>query len=263
MSRIDEIFATRRAAGSGTLMPFLVAGYPSLAATAEILAGLEGAGASVVEIGFPFSDPIADGPVIAAAMHEALHGGVTPAAIFEMVAAVRPTTNLGLVAMVSISIVERIGVATFVHDAVEAGIDGLIVPDCDLNACDDLLAAVDAHDLSFSPLISPTTTPDRLDQILEACRGFIYLLARVGLTGEQSGPPQIADRVAMIRARTDLPIAAGFGISTPDHVSATLASANAAIVGSAIVRRMGGGSDPAESATAFIAELAVGIDSAS
>jgi tryptophan synthase alpha chain len=258
MSRINDILAARRSEG-GALMPFLTAGYPSLEVTAAAIPALEAAGAHVLEIGFPFSDPIADGPVIAASMHEALGGGVTPASIFAMAKQVRPSTGLGLVAMVSHSIVDRHGPEAFVAAAADAGFDGLIIPDIDLAAARALRPIADAHDVAFNLLVAPTTGIERAREVVELCTGFVYLLARVGITGEQDAAPQIADRVAEIRALTDLPIAVGFGISTPEHVAAVTASADAAIVGSALVRRMGEADDPVAAAAGFVRQLAGGL----
>lgn len=257
MSRIDAIFARHRDEGSTALMPFIVGGHPTLAATETLLPALEAAGASVVEIGIPFSDPIADGPVIAAAMHDALEAGATPGAIFDLVRRVRPAVGLGLVAMVSCSIVAREDPALFVARAAEAGIDGLIVPDVDLEDARRLRALCDAHDLAFAMLVAPTTRAERLDALLGICSGFVYLLARVGLTGERDAAPDVAEGVARIRERSDLPIAVGFGISRPEHVAAVTAACDAAIVGSALVRRMGEvGPRAVAAASEFVAALA-------
>lgn len=240
-------------------MPFVTAGHPDLATTEAVLPALEAAGASVVELGIPFSDPIADGPVIAGAMHEALAGGVTPAAVLEMVRRVRPSLSIGLVAMVSHSIVARLGDERFLADAKDAGFDGVIIPDLDLDAAGPLAARAAELDLGFSLLVAPTTSDARLDRIVRLCRGFVYLLARAGITGERRDVPDIAGPVARIRARTDLPVAVGFGISTPAHVEAVTAHADAAIVGSALVRTMAAAADPVEAARRLVGTLAGGL----
>jgi tryptophan synthase alpha chain len=259
MSRIDDIFASLRAEGATALMPFITAGYPSLDVTEKVLPKLEKAGARIVEIGFPFSDPIADGPVIASSMHEALAGGVTPRKIFDLVKHIRPTVGLGLIAMVSESIIARIGEERFVNQAANAGFDGLIVPDIDLDAADELKSLADSSGLSLSLLLAPTSTEARIRRIAAICSGFVYLLARVGITGETDAAPEIAQQVERVRAVTDLPIAVGFGISRAEHVAAVTNVADAAIVGSALVRRMGEASDPVEAASAFVAGLAAGL----
>lgn len=245
-------------------MPFVCAGHPFPNATVALLPALERGGARIAEIGIPFSDPIADGPVIAAAMHSALQAGVTPDSIFEQVAAARPHTGLGLVAMVSVSIVHRRGgPRRFVGEAKGAGFDGFIFPDAPLDESEDLIAAVRGEDLAVSLLIAPTTTTERAARIVASCSGFVYLLATSGITGERAAAPDVGARVAMLRGMTDLPIACGFGLSTPAHVRAVVEHADAAIVGSALVKRLTAaqqaGRDPAADAEAFVSELATGL----
>jgi tryptophan synthase alpha chain len=240
-------------------MPFLAAGHPSLEATEATIRGLHAAGAHIVELGIPFSDPIADGPVIAAAMHTALVDGLHVDDVIDMARRVRGDTSLGLIAMVSSSIVEKRGAETLLGQLKHAGFDGIIVPDLDTDRADALLPIVDALDLAFALLIAPTTTDQRLEALLPRCRGFVYLLARAGVTGEQSQAPDIAAAVDRIRSRTDLPIAVGFGISTPEHVAAVTRHADAAIVGSAIVRRMTDTDTPAAAACDYVATLASGL----
>jgi tryptophan synthase alpha chain len=261
MTRIDDIFREHRAAGRTALMPFLTAGYPSIEVTARAVPTLAEAGASIVELGIPFSDPIADGPVIAESMHQALLRGITPSDVFEVVRCVRKKTEMGLIAMVSHSIVDRMGPARFIGEAAEAGFDGLIIPDIDLDAARDAKMLADERDLSFSLLVAPTTSDQRLRQVVDLCSGFIYVLARVGITGERDAAPEVAERIASLRRLTDLPLAVGFGISKADHVRAVTQSADAAIVGSALVRRMGEADDPVAAARQFVADLAAGLKS--
>ncbi|MCP3902516.1 MAG: tryptophan synthase subunit alpha [Planctomycetes bacterium] len=258
MSRIDEIFARHRASGQPVLMPFVTAGYPSLDVTRLVLPALESAGAGIVELGIPFSDPIADGPVIAASMHEALLGGVTPERVLDLVRDVRPEIGLGLVAMVSISIVHRLGPDRFAAEAAGAGIDGLIIPDLDSRDADVLTELADRHDLAFSLLVAPTTPEPRIAELVARCRGFVYVLARSGITGEQDAAPEVSTRVEEVRRHTDLPVAVGFGISTAAHVAAVTRVAEGAIVGSALVRRMDA-ADPVAAAAGFVGELAGGL----
>jgi tryptophan synthase alpha chain len=269
VGRIDDIFARLRNEGRKALMPFVCGGYPGSGATAAVLPALERAGASITEVGIPFSDPIADGAVIAAAMHEALGRGATPISVFEEVAQARPQVQAGLVAMVSVSIVQKAGSGgtaapqRFAQSARAAGFDGVIVPDCPVEECEPLRAAAAAEGLAFSLLIAPSTTPRRAEAIVKACSGFVYLLARAGITGERDDAPQIEPRIARLRQMTDLPIACGFGLSTPDHVRAVVRYADAAIVGSALVRRMGEatqrGQDPVAEAESFIRLLGEGL----
>ena len=240
VNRIDTIFANLRAGNRKALMPCVVAGFPSPHMLAATLQSLQKAGSSIVEIGIPFSDPIADGPVIAQAMNQALQQGSTPSDILQEVAAIRDTLTIGIVAMVSVSIVQRQGNEKFVHALADAGFDGIIIPDLDLDCAAPLFAAAQARGMSMSMLISPLTPPERMKKIVAMCRGFVYLLSRAGITGEQTGAPEVAEFVKRVRALTNLPLAVGFGISTPEHVRSVVRHADAAIVGSALVKLMAG-----------------------
>ena len=265
MNRIERIFADLRGEQKHALMPFITAGYPNLAATEAILPQLQAAGASVCELGIPFSDPVADGPVISASMTEALDAGAQPAGVFELVTRQRDALDIGLVAMVSYSIVYRIGVESFVRQAADAGNDGLIIPDLPLEEAEAITMPAKGAGLTCSLLIAPTTPRVRAEQIARACTGFIYLIARTGLTGErQSVPVDLQGRVDELRGVSDLPIAVGFGISRADHVRAVTQIADAAIVGSAVVKQIGKHLDEPPSQLAehigrFIAELAGGL----
>lgn len=297
-SRIPAIFADLRAHNRKALMPFICGSHPAPGDTARLLPALARAGASIVEIGFPFSDPIADGPVIAAAMHEALQRGATPAGVLGELRAFRegpraegrgPSESqsqsnaphssaspasahgprpsaLGLVSMISVSLVHRLGPAKFIADAKAAGLDGFIFPDVPVEESTELIARSRDAGLTASLLIAPTTPPDRAEKIAKACTGFIYLLARTGITGEGGAPsPDIAPRVRMLRSVTDLPIACGFGISTAQHVRQVVheGGADAAIVGSALVRRIseaaGATKDPIIAAESFTKDLSTGL----
>lgn len=264
-AHIDSIFRAHRDRGTRALMPFVCAGQPDLDATVRTLPALEAAGASIVEVGFPFSDPIADGPVIAGAMHRALQAGVTPARVIDAIERVRPETSLGIIAMVSVSIVERFGHERFVERCAHAGFDGFIFPDLPLEESGDLLRTVRTHGLSASLLVAPSTSPDRAREIAAACSGFVYVLARTGITGAGGSVDStgIAERTAQLRAVTDLPLAVGFGISNADQVRTVVEHADAAIVGSALVKRIeeatDAGNDPVDAASAFTRELCAGL----
>lgn len=264
MSRIDDIFASLRAQNAKALMPFICGSHPRPGDTARLLPALQAAGAHIVEIGIPFSDPIADGPIIASAMHDAIQNGANPASLFAEVASVRDQLSIGLVAMISMSIIHRLGdPATFVSKVKAAGFDGLIVPDAPLEEASALRAAAIAADLSFSFLISPNTPPQRLETIAKACSGFVYVLARVGITGESSAPLQIGPLVESVRQATSLPIAVGFGVSTPQQVETVTSVADAAIVGSALVRCISQsasqGGDFVQAASEFVSNLSQGL----
>lgn len=239
VNRIDRIFDRASGRSGKALMPFITAGDPDLDTTALLLPALESAGASIVELGIPFSDPIADGSVIQASMMHALDTGIHVDQIFERVAEVRSRIEIGLVAMVSYSIVHRIGSASFIRDATAAGFDGFIFPDLPLdesNLIRDLVADTGGI---LSMLIAPTTPEDRAGRIAKASSGFIYVLSRVGVTGERTQlPTGLYGRLSRLRASTDKPLAVGFGISNPQQVAQVAEVADAVIVGSALMRQV-------------------------
>ncbi len=249
-------------------MPFVVGSHPFPGATASILPALADAGASVIEVGIPFSDPIADGPVIAAAMHEVLTrpGGrpATPETVFAEVASARARTSAGLVAMCSVSIVHRMGGADgFCRLAAQAGFDGLIVPDVTVEDAAPLAEGARSSGLALSLLVAPTTPPARAARIAERSSGFVYLLARSGTTGERADLPEVAGPVAMLRRAGTIPIACGFGIASPEQVRAVVRHADAAIVGSALVRRLSeavrSGADPVRAGEDLTRTLVAGL----
>ncbi len=264
MNRIDELFSDLRGRDAKALMPFVTAGDGGLDTTARVIPALERGGASVCEIGIPFSDPIADGPVIQASMTRALDAGTRLSGIFETIAALRPNTRLGLVAMVSYSIVYRNGLDAFVRDAGQAGFDGLIFPDLPIDEAQPARDAAGEAGLTLSMLVSPSTPADRARRIAQACTGFVYVVSRGGITGEGSTlPAGLPERLQTLRDATDTPLAVGFGVSSPEHVRSVVSVADAAIVGSAMVRRLHDaaeqGGDPADEAERFTRALASGL----
>ncbi len=266
MNRIDAIFADLRSDGRKALMPYLTAGDPDVATTAAMLPAVESAGASICEVGFPFSDPIADGPVIQASMSYALDHGARVRDILDAVRDVRPNLSLGLVAMLSWSIPYRFGPAQFIAACKDAGFDGFIFPDLPVEESDDALGLVRDAGMIASLLIAPSTPIERAQRIAQASSGFLYVLSRAGLTGEQTElPSDLPDRLNKLRDVTDLPIAVGFGISTPEQVGAVVRVADAAIVGSAIVRRIADRRELerdalVEHVSGFVGELAQGLN---
>ncbi|MFQ5412394.1 MAG: tryptophan synthase subunit alpha [Phycisphaerae bacterium] len=232
-NRIDTVLAQRPPG----LWPFLAAGYPDLETTAALLRRLDDLPIRGVELGFPFSDPIADGPVIQQAFTTALSNGVRPGQIFDTVAELRDAIRYPLLAMVSASIVYRVGIETFVERASAAGFDGLIVPDISLEEAPALADAARRVNLRLSMLIAPTTPPDRQARIASVASGFLYYVSVQGITGARDAlPPDLAPHLKQIKTATDLPVLVGFGISTPAHVKAVCRVADGAIVGSAIVK---------------------------
>jgi tryptophan synthase alpha chain len=247
MNRIDALFAGLKRAGKRALMPFITASDPDLPTTSALLTELLGRGAHMVEIGIPYSDPIADGPVISASYTRALAKGVRLEQIFATIRSWRDATrdtqmaSAPLVSMVSYAIVHRRGPEPYLRDAVAAGLDGLIVPDLPVEESESLAKLVKAADLRLIQLITPTTPRDRAVRIARTTTGFIYYVSVAGITGERDAlPPELTDDVAWLRTQTDLPVCIGFGIAKPEHVRMLAPVADGLIVGSAIVRRLAG-----------------------
>jgi tryptophan synthase alpha chain len=239
MSAIDTLFNTLRHQDRKAFMPFVTAGDPDLDFTAAVLRELVARGSSMCELGIPYSDPIADGPVIQASYTRALDGGVHVGDIMDMLGKTTPELPAPVVTMVSYSIVYRIGLAEYVAQAKAAGVAGAIVPDLPVEESDALAEVCRKADFSLIQLITPTTPRDRAKRIADQTTGFIYYVSVTGITGERTElPPEIVDNVAWLREQTDLPICIGFGISRPDHVKMLSPVADGLIVGSAIVRRV-------------------------
>ena len=262
-NRLVQAFNDLRSAGRKTLAPFITAGFPGLDATEALLTKFDALGLRVCELGIPFTDPIADGPVIQASYTEALAAGVTSSKIFEMVRRFRDSGgSLALVAMVSYSIVFRHSPEAFAAGAAAAGFDGLIIPDLPLDESADMEGIAASEGLSLVQLIAPTTPEPRRIQIAKHSRGFIYFVSVAGITGERTQlPPETIEAVAELRKHTDTPVCVGFGVSNPETVAAVCQVADGAIVGSAIVHRIADhkADTPdaiAESVGAFVAELA-------
>ncbi|MDY0169892.1 MAG: tryptophan synthase subunit alpha [Thermoguttaceae bacterium] len=239
MSAIDQLFTDLRTAGRKAFMPFVTAGDPDLAFTADVLSALVARGSSMCELGIPYSDPIADGPVIQASYTRALEQGVKLCDILAMLERLTPQLPAPVVTMVSYAIVYRHGPERYVAAARAAGVAGAIVPDLPADESQALAAACRREDLSLIQLITPTTPRDRALRIAEQTTGFIYYVSIAGITGERNElPPEIADNVAWLREQTPLPVCIGFGISRPEHVRQLAPVADGLIVGSAIVRRI-------------------------
>ena len=237
MSAIDKLFEQLKQSGRKAFMPFITAGDPDLEFTAEVIRKLDACGSSMCEVGIPYSDPIADGPVIQASYTRALDQNVKLAAILDTIAKVSPEVNTPLVTMVSYSIVYRHGLARYVADAKAAGAAGAIVPDLPVEEAGPLADICEQEDFSLIQLITPTTPKERAKRIAERTSGFIYYVSVTGITGEREElPPEILDNVSWLRRQTPLPICIGFGISRPEHVRMLTPVADGLIVGSAIVR---------------------------
>lgn len=236
---LAQTFDIARSAGRLALIPFVPAGYPDLKTTAELLPVLEECGASLIEIGFPFSDPVADGPIIQEAFTYSLAKKVTVQGVFDAIRAVRPNVAIPLVGMLSFSIVFRYGVERFVADAKLAGLDGVIIPDLPPPEAQRICTIIRAGGLDTSLLVAPTTAPHRRAEIAKLSSGFVYYLSVSGITGERDQlPANLSENVRALKALTDRPVCVGFGISKPHHLAMLKGVADGAIIGTAIVRRM-------------------------
>jgi tryptophan synthase alpha chain len=231
--RIADAFAShdRRAA----LMPYLMGGFPDLDASRAAGEAAADAGADLLELGIPFSDPLADGPVIHAAGTEALAAGATPHAVLRVCKAL--SERLPVVLMVYANVVLAGGAERFVARAAAAGAAGLIVPDLPHDEAAELRAACDAEGVALVPLVAPTTPADRMEEIGRDARGFVYAVSLTGTTGERDQlPPGLPDTVDRVRASSSLPVAVGFGIATSEQAAAVAELADGVIVGSRLVR---------------------------
>ena len=238
MSAIDTLFEQLRATGRKAMMPFVTAGDPDLGFTAELLRRLVARGSNLCELGIPYSDPIADGPVIQASYTRALDKRVKLAGIFQMLGSLTPDLPAPVVTMVSYAIVYRRGLEAYVSAAKAAGAAGAIVPDLPVEEARPLARICRREDFSLIQLVTPTTDRDRAIRIAEQTTGFIYYVSVTGITGERDKLPQeLVDNVGWLREQTSLPICIGFGISRPEHVRMLTPVADGLIVGSAIVRR--------------------------
>ena len=220
-------------------MPFITAGDPDLAFTAEVIREFDRRGCDLCEVGIPYSDPIADGPVIQASYTRALDKQVKLSEIFRTLDEVSPQISMPLVTMVSYAIVLRYGVEAYIQRAQEAGLSGAIVPDLLMDEADAMALAARRADFSLIQLVTPTTPRERALRIAATSTGFLYYVSVTGITGERTElPAELADNVGWLREQTDLPICIGFGISKPEHVRILRPVSDGLIVGSAIIRRV-------------------------
>ena len=259
-NRIDACFARLKTEDRAGFVAYLTAGDPSLDATVDLILGLERAGADVIEVGVPFSDPLADGPTIQAAAGRALAAGATVAGVLDCVRKVRERSQVPLVLFTYLNPVYTYGFERFHVDAAIAGADGVLLLDLPPDEIGTDGEFQIAPGLRSIRLIAPTTPPERASLLARAAEGFIYYVSREGVTGEQASvSDSIGAQVAEIRKHSALPIAVGFGISTPEQAAQVAAQSDAVVVGSAIVRRIGehgGVSDLVERVEAFVRPLA-------
>ena len=239
MNRIVERFASLRRQGRKGFIVYIGAGDPDLQTTRKLALAFDKLGVDVLELGVPFSDPLADGPVNQLAAQRGLESGTTPPRVLETVAAIRKHSQMPIVLYIYFNLVHRYGVERFIQDAARAGVDGLLVLDLPPEESEGYETLMRQAGLCNIYLVAPTTPEDRMELIVKRAAGFIYYVSREGVTGMHA---RVADTIsqmtAKIRAHTDLPIAVGFGISTPEQARTVAESAEAVVVGSAIVNRI-------------------------
>ena len=251
-SRIADAFARMKADGRTAIMPFHTGGFPTLPLSRAIIRALVDAGADLVEIGVPFSDPLADGVAVQGTGQVALDNGTTPADCIQLVRDLRSDgVTVPLLLMGYYNPILRYGIERWVTDCAAAGVDGFIVPDLPAEESNDLRAACQAHGLDLIFMVAPTSTDARLRTAAERGSGFIYCVSVTGVTGARSNlAANLADYIARIRAQTDLPLAVGFGISKPEHVASVGEIADGAIVGAALINALNEVDDEAKPARA-------------
>jgi tryptophan synthase alpha chain len=260
MNRIVAKFAELKSAGKKGLVVYIGAGDPNLAATRELALAFDRAGVDVLELGVPFSDPLADGVVNQLAAQRGLESGATPPKVLEAVAAIRRDSQVPVVLYIYFNLIHKAGMEKFIADAARAGVDGLLVLDLPPEESDNYEALMKRHGLCHIYLVAPTTPEDRMEYIVKRGSGFIYYISREGVTGMQASvASNLASQVAKLRAHTSLPIAVGFGISNPAQAREVAGAADACVVGSAIVNRVAQyGKSPqlAAEVSAFVKTLA-------
>ena len=259
MGRISEKFAKLRSANRRGFIPFVSAGDPDLETSRKIVLALAQNGADIIELGVPFSDPMADGPTIQASSQRSLEKGLKLADILQMVREIRKETNTPIVLFSYLNPLFRYGFERLASDAAEAGVDGVLVTDAVDEVAFVISQVLKSRGLDLISLIAPTTSDDRLERIAQSASGFIYAVSRAGVTGARSDTSSTAETlVARARQFTDLPVAVGFGISSRNQIEEVWRYADAAVVGSAIVaeieRALPNG-DPVECVTQFVQAL--------
>ena len=238
-SKLDRTFAQLRQRGEKALIAYVMAGDPSLQDTEQLVVELEQAGADIIELGVPFSDPIADGPVIQQAAERALRSGTSLRTILPMVTRLRARTRIPLVLMVYYNNVHAFGPERFCHEAAQAGIDGLIIPDMPPDEASPLKGPAAAAGLQLIFLLAPTSTAERRTFVARQSQGFVYYVSLTGITGAKLlSMADVRNNVEKIRKVTHVPVAVGFGVATPEDAANVAAIADGVIVGSAIVKQI-------------------------
>lgn len=265
MNRIVEKFAQLKKSGKKAFVVYIGAGDPNLTATRELALAFDKAGVDVLELGVPFSDPLADGMVNQLAAQRGLESGTTPPKLLATVAEVRKQSQIPIVFYIYFNLIHKVGMEQFIADAARAGVDGLLVLDLPPEESDNYEALMKKHGLSHIYLVAPTTPENRIELIVKRGSGFIYYISREGVTGMQKQiASNLSEQVAKLRAHTSLPIVVGFGISNPEQAAAVASQADGCVVGSAIVNQIaenGKSSELVAKVGAFVKSLADAVKS--
>lgn len=260
---IGKRFKMIKQAGGTALITYISAGDPDVNTTKELVLAMEKNGADLIELGMPYSDPVADGPVIQQASVRALQNGITIDAVFGLVAALRQETAIPLILMVYYNSILQYGVRRFLEQGRQTGVDGLIVPDLPLEESDELLSEAESCNVDVIMLVAPTTPPERIARIARVSKGFLYCVSVTGVTGTQKELDSgLQDFLKTVRRCTNIPLAVGFGISTPEQAAQVAQMADGVIVGSAVIKTMEqylGESEMVEQVGNFVAALKVGM----
>jgi tryptophan synthase alpha chain len=239
MNRIEESFARLKREGKKGFIVYIGAGDPNLDATRKLALAFDKAGVDILELGVPFSDPLADGLVNQLAAQRGLESGTTPPKVLETVAAIRKQSQIPIVLYIYFNLIHRAGMEQFIKDAAKAGVDGMLVLDLPPEESDNYESLMRQAGLCHIYLVAPTTPEDRIELIVKRGSGFIYYVSREGVTGMQEQvAANLAQQVAKIRAHTKLPVAVGFGVSNPEQAGIVARDADAVVVGSAVVNQI-------------------------
>jgi tryptophan synthase alpha chain len=259
MTRISQTFSALRARGEAALIPFITAGDPDIETTFALVQEMVRQGADIIELGVPFSDPMADGPTLQRAAERAVRNGTSLSHILDLVSRLRQSLSVPILLMGYYNPIFRYGGERFAEDARRAGVDGVLCVDLPPEEADELKRATDLHDLDMIFLLAPTSSLARAQAVLTRARGFVYYVAVTGVTGVRTTlPPDLGDMVRRIRAISPVPVGVGFGISSPEQAAQVAGVADAAIVGSAIsqiIEQSLGQADMVERVGAFVAQL--------
>lgn len=241
MNRVAAKFGELSASGKKALIPYLMAGDPSVEITLRMMGVLEENGADIIELGVPFSDPLADGPVIQEAAQRALAGGFKVRDLFPLVKAAKERISLPVVLMVYYNLILQYGTEKFIQDAAGAGVDGLVIPDLPPEEAEEMRKTVPEKGIALIFLATPASTPERIRMAAAASTGFVYFVSVRGVTGERmSLPSELPSQVKTVKSLTSLPVAVGFGVSCPEQAREIASFADGVIVGSAVVKRIAG-----------------------